>query len=233
MSDTDDAPASRWRRSRTRKSPSCSCMGSSAPTGRATRRCTSSTAPSSRSGPGNRWRWWRPRAPANRRCCTSPACSEHPDHGDVYIDGRATAILPDAERTRIRRNEIGFVYQSHHLLPEFTALENVMLPQMIRGLTRAEASKRAVELLELSRPERAAHPPAGGTLRRRAAARRDRARGRQCAAHSAGRRADRQPRPAHRRPRVRGADAAGARLRPRHHHRHPQHGDSPPAWTGG
>ena len=44
---------------------------------------------------------------------------EHPDRGEVYIDGRATAILPDAERTRIRRNEIGFVYQSHHLLPEF------------------------------------------------------------------------------------------------------------------
>src|ERR1700692_2279245 len=44
---------------------------------------------------------------------------EHPDHGDVYIDGASTAILPDHERTRIRRNEIGFVYQSHHLLPEF------------------------------------------------------------------------------------------------------------------
>ena len=72
---------------------------------------------------------------------------EHPDHGDVYIDGRATAILADAERTRIRRNEIGFVYQSHHLLPEFTALENVLLPQMIRGLSRPEAKKRATELL--------------------------------------------------------------------------------------
>ena len=59
---------------------------------------------------------------------------EHPDHGDVYIDGRSTAILADHERTRIRRNEIGFVYQSHHLLPEFSALENVLLPQMIRGL---------------------------------------------------------------------------------------------------
>ena len=67
---------------------------------------------------------------------------EHPDHGDVYIDGRATAILPDAERTRIRRNEIGFVYQSHHLLPEFTALENVLLPQMIRGLV-ARARRRS------------------------------------------------------------------------------------------
>ncbi|HEY6024360.1 MAG TPA: ABC transporter ATP-binding protein [Pseudolabrys sp.] len=72
---------------------------------------------------------------------------EHPDHGDVYIDGRSTAILADHERTRIRRNEIGFVYQSHHLLPEFSALENVLLPQMIRGLTRAEAKSRAVELL--------------------------------------------------------------------------------------
>jgi len=73
---------------------------------------------------------------------------EHPDQGDVYIDGRSTAILADHERTRIRRNEIGFVYQFHHLLPEFSALENVMLPQMIRGLVRAEAKTRSVELLE-------------------------------------------------------------------------------------
>jgi lipoprotein-releasing system ATP-binding protein len=73
---------------------------------------------------------------------------EHPDHGDVFIEGRATAILADHERTRIRRNEIGFVYQSHHLLPEFSALENVILPQMIRGLKRAEAKTRAVELLD-------------------------------------------------------------------------------------
>src|SRR5262252_967352 len=48
---------------------------------------------------------------------------EHPDHGDVYIEGRSTAILADHERTRIRRNEIGFVYQSHHLLPEFSATD--------------------------------------------------------------------------------------------------------------
>jgi lipoprotein-releasing system ATP-binding protein len=72
---------------------------------------------------------------------------EHPDHGDVYIEGRTTAILADHERTRIRRNEIGFVYQSHHLLPEFSAIENVLLPQMIRGLPRGEAKTRAVELL--------------------------------------------------------------------------------------
>jgi len=73
---------------------------------------------------------------------------EHPDHGDVYIDGRSTSILADHERTQIRRNEIGFVYQSHHLLPEFSALENVMLPQMIRGLARTEAKTRGSELLE-------------------------------------------------------------------------------------
>jgi lipoprotein-releasing system ATP-binding protein len=72
---------------------------------------------------------------------------EHPDHGDVYIEGHSTAILADHERSRIRRNEIGFVYQSHHLLPEFSAIENVLLPQMIRGLPRGEAKTRAAELL--------------------------------------------------------------------------------------
>jgi lipoprotein-releasing system ATP-binding protein len=72
---------------------------------------------------------------------------EHPDSGEVFIDGRATSTLSDAERTRIRRLEIGFVYQAHHLLPEFSAVENVMLPQMIRGLSASEARKRAVELL--------------------------------------------------------------------------------------
>jgi lipoprotein-releasing system ATP-binding protein len=100
---------------------------------------------------------------------------EHPDHGDVYIEGHATAILPDAERTRIRRNEIGFVYQSHHLLPEFTALENVLLPQMIRGLSRSEAKKRATELLGyLGLQNRLTHRPAelsGGEQQRVAIAR--------------------------------------------------------------
>jgi lipoprotein-releasing system ATP-binding protein len=100
---------------------------------------------------------------------------EHPDRGDVYIDGLATAILSDHERTRIRRNEIGFVYQSHHLLPEFSALENVLLPQMIRGLTRAEARSRAVELLSyLGLRERLNHRPAelsGGEQQRVAIAR--------------------------------------------------------------
>src|ERR1700678_4076132 len=72
---------------------------------------------------------------------------EHPDSGEVYIDGAATSNLSDMQRTLIRRSDIGFVYQFHHLLPEFSAVENVMLPQMIRGLGRSEARTRAADLL--------------------------------------------------------------------------------------
>ena len=86
---------------------------------------------------------------------------EQPDAGEVYINDRATSTLGDAERTRIRRNDIGFVYQAHHLLPEFTAQENVMLPQMLRGLSRREAAARAAELLGyLGLKERVTHRPA-------------------------------------------------------------------------
>jgi lipoprotein-releasing system ATP-binding protein len=100
---------------------------------------------------------------------------EHPDAGDVYIDGRPTSGHSDAERTGIRRTEIGFVYQSHRLLPEFSALENVMMPQMIRGLSRAEARLRAAELLSyLGLRDRLLHRPAelsGGEQQRVAIAR--------------------------------------------------------------
>ena len=100
---------------------------------------------------------------------------EHPDQGEVFIDGRPTAILPDSERTRIRRNEIGFVYQSHRLLPEFSAIENVMLPQMIRGLSKSECEKRSSELLAyLGLRNRVKHRPAelsGGEQQRVAIAR--------------------------------------------------------------
>jgi lipoprotein-releasing system ATP-binding protein len=100
---------------------------------------------------------------------------EQPDHGDVYIDGVSTTVLSDAERTQMRRTEIGFVYQSHHLLPEFSAVENVMLPQMIRGLGRYEARKRASEILSyLGLRERMTHRPAelsGGEQQRVAIAR--------------------------------------------------------------
>jgi lipoprotein-releasing system ATP-binding protein len=100
---------------------------------------------------------------------------EHPDSGEVYIDNVATTHLSDTQRTRIRRNDIGFVYQFHHLLPEFSALENVMLPQMIRGLSPREASVRSAELLTyLGLKERLTHRPAelsGGEQQRVAIAR--------------------------------------------------------------
>jgi len=100
---------------------------------------------------------------------------EHPDAGEVYVDGIPTSRLVDAERTSIRRSEIGFVYQFHHLLPEFSAVENVMLPQMIRGLSGREALRRGVELLTyLGLKERLDHRPAelsGGEQQRVAIAR--------------------------------------------------------------
>jgi lipoprotein-releasing system ATP-binding protein len=100
---------------------------------------------------------------------------EHPDGGEVYVDEVATSKLSDAERTRIRRTKVGFVYQFHHLLPEFSAIENVILPQMIRGLTRGEAAKRATELLTyLGLKERLTHRPSelsGGEQQRVAIAR--------------------------------------------------------------
>ena len=72
---------------------------------------------------------------------------ERPDTGTVLIDGRDSGRLSDTERTAIRRDRIGFVYQAHHLLAEFTALENVMLPQMVAGVARAAARERAGGLL--------------------------------------------------------------------------------------
>ncbi len=72
---------------------------------------------------------------------------DRPDEGAVLVDGKDAGNLPDAERTAVRRDTIGFVYQFHHLLGEFTALENVALPRMIAGGSRRDAEKRAVELL--------------------------------------------------------------------------------------
>jgi lipoprotein-releasing system ATP-binding protein len=100
---------------------------------------------------------------------------ENPDEGEVYVAGAPTSQLSDAERTQIRRTEIGFVYQSHRLLPEFSALENVMMPQMIRGLKRSETIRRATEILGyLGLSERIKHRPAelsGGEQQRVAIAR--------------------------------------------------------------
>lgn len=100
---------------------------------------------------------------------------EKPDAGEVYIGGKACTKLSDDVRTRIRRLDIGFVYQFHHLLPEFTALENIAMPQMIRGLDKAEAHKRSMELLRYMKLElRADHRPSelsGGEQQRVAIAR--------------------------------------------------------------
>ncbi len=100
---------------------------------------------------------------------------ERPDGGEVVIGGRATGKLSDADRTMFRRLHIGFVYQFHHLLPEFSAVENVMMPQLIRGIDRKEARRRSLQLLAYMRvKERAEHRPgelSGGEQQRVAIAR--------------------------------------------------------------
>ncbi len=100
---------------------------------------------------------------------------ERPNAGEVIIGGRPTGKLSDTDRTMFRRLHIGFVYQVHHLLPEFTALENVMMPQLIRGIDRREAGRRSMQLLTYMRvKERAEHRPgelSGGEQQRVAIAR--------------------------------------------------------------
>jgi lipoprotein-releasing system ATP-binding protein len=100
---------------------------------------------------------------------------ERPDSGQVILDGKDSVPMSDRERTSLRGRFLGFVYQYHHLLPEFSALENVMLPQMLNGLDRAEARKRAAALLAMVRlQERMDHRPgklSGGEQQRVAIAR--------------------------------------------------------------
>ena len=100
---------------------------------------------------------------------------EPPDGGDVHINGTPCGKLDDDERTRLRRESLGFVYQFHHLLPEFSALENVMLPCMIAGESKTSALGRAAELLDLlDLGARADHRPgrlSGGEQQRVAIAR--------------------------------------------------------------
>lgn len=100
---------------------------------------------------------------------------DQPTAGQVIIDHQPTAGLPDQERTRLRREHIGFVYQFHHLLPEFTALENVAMPQIIAGVKKSAAEKKAAGLLDsMGLSERLHHRPArlsGGEQQRVAIAR--------------------------------------------------------------
>jgi len=100
---------------------------------------------------------------------------ERPDDGEVYLNGDPCGSLSDEGRTRLRRINLGFVYQHHHLLPEFTALENVVMPQMIAGADHADARLRAQQLLlSLNLSERENHQPgqlSGGEQQRVAIAR--------------------------------------------------------------
>jgi lipoprotein-releasing system ATP-binding protein len=100
---------------------------------------------------------------------------EHSDGGEVYIEGQASGRLPDRDRTLLRRHKLGFVYQHHHLLPEFSALENVMMPQLLAGQGRRAARDRASELLgRFGLNHRLSHRPAklsGGEQQRVAIAR--------------------------------------------------------------
>ena len=100
---------------------------------------------------------------------------ERPDGGEVIVNGEACSGLSDDRRTALRRTAIGFIYQFHHLLPEFTALENVVVPQMIAGVSKSAARKRGSELLGMvGLSEREGHRPAklsGGEQQRVAIAR--------------------------------------------------------------
>ena len=98
-----------------------------------------------------------------------------PSAGEVYVAGQAMSRLGDRARGALRNRALGFIYQFHHLLPEFTALENVMMPQLVRGLAAPRARARAMQLLEYMKiGDRAEHRPAelsGGEQQRVAIAR--------------------------------------------------------------
>jgi lipoprotein-releasing system ATP-binding protein len=100
---------------------------------------------------------------------------EKPGGGSVLLNGIDCTGVPDRERTRVRRTQIGFVYQFHNLLPEFSAVENVMMPQLLAGVRKRDAKERALELLaNFGLYERASHRPAelsGGEQQRVAIAR--------------------------------------------------------------
>lgn len=84
-----------------------------------------------------------------------------PDTGTVSIAGRDMTKLGDRKRTAVRRDDVGFIYQFHHLLPEFTAIENIVLPQLANGVSQAEATAHAMDLLaRVGIAERADHRPA-------------------------------------------------------------------------
>ena len=100
---------------------------------------------------------------------------ERPDEGDIIVEGKSAGAVNDRERTALRRRVLGFVYRYHHLLPEFSAIENVMLPQMLNGRSRGQARSHAAELLAMVQlKDRSDHRPgrlSGGEQQRVAIAR--------------------------------------------------------------
>ena len=124
---------------------------------------------------------------------------EPPTAGEVRLNGERVADLPDDALAELRNRSVGFVFQFHHLLKEFSALENVMMPLRIAGRTPAEARDRAASLLARVGLGHRLQPPSGGDVRRGAAANGRGARARDAAASPAGRRALGQSRPSQRR----------------------------------
>jgi len=100
---------------------------------------------------------------------------DRPDEGEVLVDGRSLWKMSDRERSDLRNSRMGFIYQFHHLLPEFTALENVAMPLLIRGESTAVAARRATDLLDkVGLEQRLDHKPgelSGGERQRAAVAR--------------------------------------------------------------
>ncbi len=180
----------------------------------------------STSPPARPWSSSASPASARARCCTSSARSIRPRAGEVDFAGVSLGQLGEAELAALRNREIGFIFQFHHLLPDFTALENTMMPGLISGLSWDDAAAPRPRRADPGRAGRAPGAQAGRAVRRRAAARRRGAGHRALAARRPRRRADRQPRSGHRR---RGPSAApGPQTGPRHHpgHRHAQSSSS-------
>ena len=155
------------------------------------------------------------RARANRPCCRRSGCSKAASAASIRIAARKRRSSTATSAPRVRRDRLGFVYQFHHLLPDFNATENVVLPQLIHGATSEAAHERAQHAADRARARPSADPPPQPVVGRRAAAGRGRARARQPARAGAGRRADRQPRRGDRRRGPRRIPAAGARAKAR------------------
>lgn len=126
-------------------------------------------------GPGEMVALVAPSGTGKSTLLHSAGLLERPDGGDVIIGGHETRKMSDGQRTGLRRSAIGFVYQFHHLLPEFSALENLMVPQLVAGKNKSESAKRGKELLEFMKiSNRADHRPSelsGGEQQRVAIAR--------------------------------------------------------------